>query len=254
MTIGIVIPARLDSERLPGTVLKDFLGMPMIEHVWRRARLTNPLLETVIATDSSEIKKTVEKFGANCILTSKDHKNGLSRVGEVANVLKWDHYLVLQADEILIEPESLNLLARTTLSDSKYQFFNLITKLEKLEEIGDVNIVKCITREDNSIITMARKSNSTAPELQQMEYTNKICGVYSCSKNLLNELVNTPGQRIERSESIEQMRVIEIGQDILGVSINKNFPSVNTTNEAVLVLNQLQTNDTQISILNSYSK
>ena len=249
-----MIPARLDSERLPGKVLKDFLGMPMIEHVWRRAQLTNPLLETVIATDSSEIKKTAEKFGANCILTSKDHKNGLSRVGEIVNVLKWDHYLVLQADEILIEPESLNLLARTTLSNSKYQFFNLITKLEKLEEIGDVNIVKCITREDNSIITMARKSNSTAPELQQMEYTNKICGVYSCSKNLLNELVNTPGQRIERSESIEQMRVIEIGQDILGVSINKNFPSVNTTNEAVLVLNQLQTNDTQISILNSYSK
>ena len=249
-----MIPARLDSERLPGKVLKDFLGMPMIEHVWRRAQLTNPLLETVIATDSSEIKKTAEKFGANCILTSKDHKNGLSRVGEVANILKWDYYLVLQADEILIEPESLNLLARTTLSNSKYQFFNLITKLEKLEEIGDVNIVKCITREDNSIITMARKSNSTAPELQQMEYTNKICGVYSCSKTLLNELVNTPGQRIERSESIEQMRVIEIGQDILGVSINKNFPSVNTTNEAVLVLNQLQTNDTQISILNSYSK
>jgi CMP-2-keto-3-deoxyoctulosonic acid synthetase len=130
----------------------------------------------------------------------------------------------------------------------------LITKLEKLEEIGDVNIVKCITREDNSIITMARKSNSTAPELQQMEYTNKICGVYSCSKNLLNELVNTPGQRIERSESIEQMRVIEIGHDILGVSINKNFPSVNTINEAVLVLNLLQTDNTQISILNSYSK
>ena len=254
MTIGIVIPARLDSERLPGKVLKDFLGMPMIEHVWRRAQLTNPLLETVIAADSSEIKKTAEKFGANCILTSKDHKNGLSRVGEIVNVLKWDHYLVLQADEILIEPESLNLLARTTLSNSKYQFFNLITKLEKLEEIGDVNIVKCITREDNSIITMARKSNSTAPELQQMEYTNKICGVYSCSKNLLNELVNTPWQRIERSESIEQMRVIEIGQDILGVSINKNFPSVNTTNEAVLVLNLLQTNNTQISILNSYSK
>ena len=254
MTIGIVIPARLDSERLPGKVLKDFLGMPMIEHVWRRAQLTNPLLETVIATDSSEIKKTAEKFGANCILTSKDHKNGLSRVGEVANVLRWDHYVVLQADEILIEPESLNLLARTTLSNSKYQFFNLITKLEKLEEIGDVNIVKCIIREDNSIITMARKSNSIAPELQQMEYTNKICGVYSCSKNLLNELVNTPWQRIERSESIEQMRVIEIGQNILGVSINKNFPSVNTTNEATLVLNQLQNNDTQISILNSYTK
>ena len=252
MTIGIVIPARLDSERLPGKVLKDFLGMPMIEHVWRRAQLTNPLLETVIATDSSEIKKIAEKFGANCVLTSKDHKNGLSRVGEIADVLKWDHYLVLQADEILIEPESLNLLARITLSNAKFQFFNLITKLEKLEEIGDVNIVKCITREDNSIITMARKSNSTAPELQQMEYTNKICGVYSCSKNLLNELVNTPGQRIERSESIEQMRVIEMGYNILGVHIKRSYPSVNTANEAKLALSILQTDTTQKRILNSY--
>ena len=252
MTIGIVIPARLDSERLPGKVLKDFLGMPMIEHVWRRAQLTNPLLETVIATDSSEIKKIVEKFGANCILTSKDHKNGISRVGEIVNILNWDHYLVLQADEILIEPESLNLLARTTVSNSKFQFFNLITKIEKLGEIGDVNIVKCLTRKDNSIITMARKSNSIAPEFDQMEYTNKICGVFSCSSNLIKELVSTNVQKIEKSESIEQMKAIEMGYGILGVPINRNYPSVNTSNEAMAALSILQSDNTQKRILNSY--
>jgi 3-deoxy-manno-octulosonate cytidylyltransferase (CMP-KDO synthetase) len=252
LTIGIVIPARLDSERLPGKVLKDFLGMPMIEHVWRRAQLTNPLLETVIATDSSEIKKIVEKFGANCILTSKDHKNGISRVGEIVNILNWDHYLVLQADEILIEPESLNLLARTTVSNSKFQFFNLITKIEKLGEIGDVNIVKCLTRKDNSIITMARKSNSIAPEFDQMEYTNKICGVFSCSSNLIKELVSTNVQKIEKSESIEQMKAIEMGYGILGVPINRNYPSVNTSNEAMAALSILQSDNTQKRILNSY--
>ena len=252
MTIGIVIPARLDSERLPGKVLKDFLGMPMIEHVWRRAQLTNPLLETVIATDSSEIKKIVEKFGANCILTSKDHKNGISRVGEIVNILNWDHYLVLQADEILIEPESLNVLARTTISNSKFQFFNLITKIEKLGEIGDVNIVKCLTRKDNSIITMARKSNSIAPEFDQMEFTNKICGVFSCSSNLIKELVSTNAQKIEKSESIEQMKAIEMGYGILGVPINRNYPSVNTSNEAMTALSILQSDNTQKRILNSY--
>ncbi len=252
MTIGIVIPARLDSERLPGKVLKDFLGMPMIEHVWRRAQLTNPLLETVIATDSFEIKKTAEKFGANCILTSKDHKNGLSRVGEVANVLRWDHYIVLQADEILIEPESLNLLARTTLSNSKFQFFNLITKIERLEEISDVNIVKCLKRKDNSIITMARKSNSIAPEFDQVEYTSKICGVFSCSSSLIKELISTNAQKIEKSESIEQMKVIEIGYGILGVPIERNYLSVNTVNEAMIALSILQSDNTQKLILNSY--
>ena len=247
-----MIPARLDSERLPGKVLKDFLGMPMIEHVWRRAQLTNPLLETVIATDSSEIKKTAEKFGAKCVLTSKDHKNGLSRVGEIADVLKWDHYLVLQADEILIEPESLNLLARTTLSNSKFQFFNLITKIERLEEISDVNIVKCLTRKDNSIITMARKSNSIAPEFDQVEYTSKICGVFSCSSNLIKKLIGTNAQKIEKSESIEQMKVIEIGYGILGVPIDRNYLSVNTSNEAMIALSILQSDNTQKLILNSY--
>jgi len=254
LTTGIVIPARLDSERLPGKVLKDFIGMPMIEHVWRRAQLTNPLLETVIATDSSEIKKITEKFGANCILTSKDHRNGLSRVGEIVDVLKWDHYLVLQADEILIEPESLNLLARTTLNNSKYQFFNLITKLEKLEEIGDVNVVKCLTREDNSIITMARKSSSIAPAFDQMKYTNKICGVFSCSNHLLKELVGSTAQNIETSESIEQMRVIEMGYNILGVPVSKNYPSVNTWKEAEVVLRILKSNTQQQKILNLYKK
>ena len=252
MTIGIVIPARLNSERLPGKVLKDFLGMPMIEHVWRRAQLTNPLLETVIATDSTEIKKTVEKFGATCILTSESHENGLSRVGEVDIQLQWDNYLILQADEILIEPESLNLLAKITLSRSKFEFFNLITKLEKPEEIDDVNIVKCLTREDNSIITLARKSNSIATEIEQMKYTNKICGVYSCSNRIIKKLVRTSAQKIESAESIEQMKVIEMGYNMLGVPIKKNYPSVNTSHEATLVLNILQIDNMQKRILNSY--
>jgi 3-deoxy-manno-octulosonate cytidylyltransferase (CMP-KDO synthetase) len=247
-----VIPARLDSERLPGKVLKDFLGMSMIEHVWRRAQLTIPKLETVIATDSAKIKKIADGFGANCILTSKEHKNGLSRVGEIIKVLKWDYYIVLQADEILIEPESLNLLANTTLSNSKFEFFNLITKLEKMEEIGDVNIVKCLMRKDNSIITMARKSNSIASEINQMEYTNKICGVFSCSSNLLKELISTKAQRIEKLESIEQMKVIEIGYGILGVPVKRSYPSVNTGNEAMKVLRFLQSDETQKRILNSY--
>jgi 3-deoxy-manno-octulosonate cytidylyltransferase (CMP-KDO synthetase) len=252
LTLGIAIPARLNSERLPGKVLKDFLGMPMIEHVWRRAQLTNPLLEVVITTDSIEIKKVVEKFGAICILTSESHNNGLSRVGEIANQLQWEHYLILQADEILIEPESLNLLARVSQSNSKFEFFNLITKLEKSEEISDVNVVKCLTRDDNSIITMARKSSSISQEFEQLKYTSKICGVYSCSHHLIKELVSTTAKKIERSESIEQMRVIEMGYNILGIPIKRSYPSVNTANEAKLALSILQTDSTQKRILNSY--
>ena len=188
------------------------------------------------------------------MLTSNNHNNGLSRVGELANQLQWDYYIVLQADEILIEPESLNTLARITTSNSNFDFFNLITKLELPGEINDVNIVKCLVRKNNTVITMARKSNSVAPESDQMQYTKKICGVYSCSNQILTKLINTTAQKIETAESIEQMRVIEIGHSIFGVSIDKNYPSVNTSNEAVSALSNLQTDSQQKKILSSYKR
>ena len=125
--IGIVIPARLESERLPRKALKIFSGLPMIEHVWRRAQLTDPVIETVIATDSEEIKKVCENFGAKCYITSKEHPNGLSRVSEISSILNWDFYIVLQADEILIDPKYLDELYKEIEVNSKQQFFNLIT-------------------------------------------------------------------------------------------------------------------------------
>ena len=185
---------------------------------------------------------------------SNNHDNGLSRVGELANQLRWDYYIVLQADEILIEPESLNTLAKIATSNSNFDFFNLITKLELPKEINDVNIVKCLIRKNNTVITMARKSNSIAPESDQMQYTKKVCGVYSCSNQILIKLVNTTAQKIETAESIEQMRVIELGHSILGVSIDKNYPSVNTNDEAILALDILQTDARQKSILNMYKQ
>ena len=254
LKIGVIIPARFDSKRLPGKILKDFLGMPMLEHVWRRAQLADPVLETIIATDSIKIKKIAEEFGAACILTSKNHNNGLSRVGELAHQLQWDYYIVLQADEILIEPESLNTLAKITTINSHFKFFNLITKLTFPGEINDLNIVKCLIRENNTVITMGRKSNSIAQESDQMQYTKKLCGVYSCSNELLIKLANTPAQKIETAESIEQMKVIEMGYSILGVLIDKSYPSVNTSSEAVSALHLLQTDLQQKNILSTYKQ
>ena len=113
MKVGIVIPARLQSGRLPNKVLRSFLGKTMIEHVWKRANLSQEKVEIVIATDCLEIKSVCEAFGANVVLTSDTHQNGLSRTGEVAKSLNWDFYTILQADEILIDPKNLDKLIRT---------------------------------------------------------------------------------------------------------------------------------------------
>ena len=251
MKIGIVIPVRLESERLPSKALKDFSGKPMIEHVWRRAQLVNPKIETVIATDSKIIKDVCEEFGAQTLITSSNHINGLSRVGEVARILNWDFYVVLQADEILVEPESLEKLISTLQSTKSYDFYNLITNLEDITDLDDANVVKCLVRENNSVITIFRKSSSVASAKKQLIFTKKICGIFAISDKTLQLVVGSPPQKIEISESIEQMKIIEMGIDMLGVSIIKSYPSVNTVNDALLVEKILREDELQKAILSS---
>lgn len=249
MKIGIIIPARLQSERLPNKVLRPFLGKVMIEHVWRRANLIQEKAEIVIATDSLEIKKVCETFGANVMLTSNNHQNGLSRTGEVAKILNWDFYIILQADEILIDPKNLEFLIKTIKEKNSSPFYNLITNLKKISELSDRNVVKCLIRNDYSLINIFRLSGSIASEATQMAFTKKICGLFAISHKCLNEIVDLPAQIIETNESIEQMKLIELNYQVQGVEVKDNYPSVNTELEANEVLEILSQDPYQKSIL-----
>lgn len=249
MKIGIIIPARLQSERLPKKVLKPFLGKVMIEHVWKRANLIQEKAEIIVATDSLEIKKVCETFGANVMLTSSKHQNGLSRAGEIAKILNWDFYIILQADEILIDPKNIELLIKTIKEKKSSPFYNLITNLKKTSELNDRNVVKCLIRNDNSLINLFRLSGSISSEATQMVYTKKICGLYAISHKCLSEIVNFPAQIIETSESIEQMKLIELNYKIYGVGIDHNYPSVNMELDAIEVLEILNQDPYQQSIL-----
>ena len=245
MKIGIVIPARLESTRLPNKILRDFFGMPMIEHVWRRAQLITPKIETIIATDNNEIIKVCEKFGATALKTSALHANGLSRVGEISKTLMWNYYIVLQADEILVEPENLERIHAKIKDNPEIPFFNLISNLENLYELDDVNIVKCQLHPNGTILNMMRKSSSVSPKEIKLQSTEKVCGIYGVSHNALQKLIQNGPTRFEKNESIEQMRAIEMGMNLLGVKITRNYPSVNTLEDAfqvetILIKDQLQ--------------
>jgi 3-deoxy-manno-octulosonate cytidylyltransferase (CMP-KDO synthetase) len=250
LKIGIVIPARLNSERLPNKVLKSFLGKPMIEHIWKRANLVKPKTEIVIATDSFEIKLQCESFGAKVIMTSNNHSNGLSRVGEVAKILNWDFYIILQADEILIDPKNLEKLIQSIEKNKLIPFYNLITSLSNNSELYDKNLVKCLINMNNLLIYLFRISGSVAPESTQLSFTKKICGVFAISDDCLKTIASTVSQRLEISESIEQLKLIEMGYEILGVEIDNSYPSVNTEADATEVLKILEQDLYQREILN----
>lgn len=252
MKIGIIIPARIESKRLPGKVLIEFFEMSMIQHVWERANLMHEKIPILIATDSDRISMVSKNFGADVIKTKSHHKNALSRVQEVNDLLKWDHYIVLQADEMMYIPKNLEKLHNVISSNSNVDSYNTTTDLKTAEELSDKNIVKCTIKKDNSILLMHRKPWSIAEFKEQSIFTKKICGVYSISSSALKIINDANQTKSFEHESIEQLNLLEVGLSIKSLEIKENYPSINTIEDKILAEKLLLQDETQSKILNSY--
>ncbi len=248
--IGIVIPVRLESKRLPEKALIEFLGKTMLEHVWRRTTFAIPQIETVIVTDSTKIVELCKNFGAKYLLTSKSHINALSRIGEAAQKLNWDFYIVVQADEMLIDPESLRILHDSINNNSTKSFFNLVTSLTTFKEVGDRNIVKCLLNARGYIMYIFRKSPLVSEKSTQLGLVKKICGIYAISSKSLKSTLESKHQPLENSESIEQLKILELDMQITAVQVDRNYPSVNTKRDARKARSILKNDPYQKNILN----
>ena len=82
MNLGVV-PARLNSKRLPRKILADLNGKPLIAHVMERALKAKSLDKVILAVDSEETIKTLEQYNFDMVLTSSDHVSGTDRIAEV---------------------------------------------------------------------------------------------------------------------------------------------------------------------------
>ena len=121
-----VIPARLESTRLPRKLLLAGTGKPLIQHTWESARRARSLSELIIATDSHELAESVTGFGARCQLTGPQ-PSGTDRLAEVAKRLGRDHdiFVNIQGDEPMINPDQLVTL-KECFSDEVTELATLV--------------------------------------------------------------------------------------------------------------------------------
>ena len=144
----VVIPARYASERLPGKPLRDILGKPMIEWVYRAACAANPR-DVIVATDDQRIADRVTDFGGQVCLTDSAHRSGTDRILEVVRKLEWgaDSIVVnLQGDEPLMPAANLaqvaqNLAARDCAMATLYKEIGA-------DDARDPNLVKLVHADD----------------------------------------------------------------------------------------------------------
>lgn len=156
--ISIIIPARLKSSRFPNKILTKILGLPMIEHVRRRALMSKYVDKVIVATPDLKVEKMIKKNNGLCIRTYNNHISGTSRVAEACKLIDCSHIVILQGDEPLIDPKEIDSLIKKMIN-SKSKIFNCIGNITK-SEFTDNSVVKAIIDKNKNIFSCFRNHNN----------------------------------------------------------------------------------------------
>ncbi len=249
MKIVGVIPAHMASVRFPGKILFMIHGLPMIEHVRRRALMSTSLADVFVATCDESIASVVKDFGGKVIMTSDSHKNGTTRVAEAAQQIDCTHVMLLQGDEPLLLPRHIDYFASKIEEDQNSDAWNATGSIDEPQELDRHSFVKCVVGNDNRILLCFRRSPFYSAFIEQQSFVRKILGIIAYKKNFLIDLTKLCPSQIEQAESIEQMRIIENGFSIRSICVDQSLPSVNEPDEVKTVLSYTQSNDEQKKIL-----
>jgi len=217
-----IIPARYSSKRFPGKVLALINGRPLLEHVYKRARKAQHLDRIIIATDDDRIAQKCRSFGAEVRMTSQNHTTGTERIAEVAKDLDFPIVISIQGDEPLITPEMIDGLVEI-LQKKTVPIATLRQKNNNLKLLKDQNIVKMvIDREENALYF----SRSPIPHSPSLYFWHHI-GVYGFQKDLLMKYRKMSVSLLEKSENLEQLRILENGIPIKTIETQDPTLSIN---------------------------
>jgi 3-deoxy-manno-octulosonate cytidylyltransferase (CMP-KDO synthetase) len=205
-----VIPARLQSTRLPRKVLREIRGVPMVVEVFRRAR-TSPLLsDLLVATDSDEVVEACHAHHVPAVMTRSDHASGTDRLWEVSRARAADVYVNIQGDEPLISPAHIERLVRPFLREPEIQVTTLKIRATP-EEAASRTANKVVTNVHGDALYFSRLPIPFDREGKGGIIYWKHIGLYAYRRSVLETYHSLPPSSLERAEQLEQLRLLEAG-------------------------------------------
>ncbi len=249
MKIVAVIPAHMASVRFPGKILFPFHGLPMIEHVRRRALLSRAISDVVVATCDEDIASVIRGFGGRVVMTTNTHKNGTTRVAEALRDIDCTHVILLQGDEPLLLPRHLDSLTEAIRANPHGDAWNATGPIENVEELDRHSFVKCAVSQSGRIMHCFRRTPGYSSFEQQQGFVLKILGIIGYRKDFLMKVTTLPTAPVELAEFIEQMRILENDYSLQSVPVVPSLPSVNEPHDADIVLEYMRQNAEQRALL-----
>ena len=248
----LVIPARLQSQRLPRKMLLAETGRPLIEHTWRAAAAAVPGADLVVVTDSDEIAAAVRRFGGRAEMTSPEAPSGTARIVEALPRLPAADVIVnIQGDEPEIAPDAVQAAVALLDRCPSAGMATLVTPLRSEADLANPSVVKAELTpwrepqprgilpgpavEDawraitfsRAAVPAAREWSDSLLRAQPPLYWQHV-GLYAFRRAILEGWDDLPPSRLATLESLEQLRVVEAGIAIAAAAVDHPTRGIDT--------------------------
>lgn len=221
--IHIVIPARFNSTRFPGKLLKDLAGKPVIAHVVERAQQVTD--SVFVATDNEDIYKLASELSVKAVMTSECHNSGTDRIAEAVEKLGFaedDIVVNLQGDEPLIPEVLLSQVANLLTEYSDAGIATLMQQIKTAHDFLNPNVVKVVKGKKKRALYFSRSPipfprDEFKPEMHVMPKGKfyRHIGLYAYRVSTLKAITALSEHPLEALEKLEQLRPLAHGINIV---------------------------------------
>lgn len=217
----VLIPARLESQRLPNKPLADLAGLPLIVRVWQQA-CKSPAASVHVATDSDAIADAVRAAGGDVVVTRGEHDSGTSRLAEAARALELpDEACVVnvQGDEPAMPPACIDQVANLLSQNRNAEMATLWLPIRDYAQWQDPNVVKLVADASGFALYFSRAAIPArrTPEARALpaNLARRHVGLYAYRAGALARWNGLPNSALAEAESLEQLRALEAGWKIV---------------------------------------
>jgi len=229
LNLLVVIPARLASGRLPGKIIEDIHGFPMIYWTYQRAKAAG-VGEVIVAADDPIVYRVLDKHHIPYIKTSTGCLNGTERIAEVASqVTDCDFFMNIQGDEPLLNPQTIIDVYNDGLIEGCFK-----TAVSEIMTGDNPSEVKVSISSNMRIRFASRSPIASYLDGGRKSYF-KIHGVYTYSRSLLLDFNSKSPGPAEKGESVEQLRCIEHDIPLYAVRSAHTERSVDTFDDLIYI-------------------
>jgi 3-deoxy-manno-octulosonate cytidylyltransferase (CMP-KDO synthetase) len=222
-----IIPARYTSARLPGKMLEDLAGKPLIVRTYEAACKIKCLKEVVVVTDDPRIAQAVKDHGGLVWMSKGVHESSSDRIAEYIRKKKCDVVVNIPGDEPFISSKHVCNLV-DAFSDQEVKVASLMKRITDEVELFNNDLVKVVCDKKNNALYFSRTIIPYLRTRLPNHFYNKHVGIFAYRRDALLKFSEWEIGTLEEAENLEQLRYLENGVKIRMVETTLDTISIDT--------------------------